>query len=642
MSVRGCRTTRGPMITVLCAMAIFASGAAAKHIVITYDVSGSMYRVGGQTKMTEDDIRRLNQHVLGLLFGPIPTESPHVVDQVTFVADGMTPLYSEGDEVTYVEVATSVRAAWTRRGEVTARDLRGILPDPNRVPAEFSGLNTNLKRARAQVYDRHYREGEETYWILVSDEDEDSSQDAGQEAGSLATVLRFEESHHLQSVFGMLVNEHVNVVARLVATGSPRGQGGALFVASAAQPSVPVKSIEFTRRDNGDVFESQPLVVVSSDAASHAYTCDTVMAQFVDGRGAPRGDPLPDVALGGDRPPRRFVLSLAVERYGPTASLRDIRLRVSYSHDGNVVMSPGVVVGATWRIDDVFVALSKRPTEPIDSLSLSAGPDGATWVSPKLVVNSSNPEIAAFALHQLFIRVLSKDEAVLDTREVEARPPGLGVPWQIVLPASKEGIDFEGNTIEVAVNYAFAGDAQKSSVAIAYSVKRDAPSALRWLLGLMAACVLVPLVIFGVKRLPFGRSPAVTIVLTQMDASRIGETQSRSFVLRKSARVDLRPGATSQNMDIGCPGYILHRGGGVFVLSRDGVSVPSRVRDGEEVQLQAADGETVWLRIDIVDVKAPRARSRGVDPLGSDAQLPTSAPSVRDASDAGPSSPLDL
>ena len=67
--------TRRVVMAVLCAMVSFPLGAAAKHIVITYDMSGSMYRVGGATKMTQDDVRRLNQYVMDLLFGPLPLEA---------------------------------------------------------------------------------------------------------------------------------------------------------------------------------------------------------------------------------------------------------------------------------------------------------------------------------------------------------------------------------------------------------------------------------------------------------------------------------------------------------------------------------------------------------------------------------------
>ena len=86
--------------------------AAAKHIIVIYDVSGSMVKLN-KDYMKSKDIRRVNEYLTDLLFtNTSQSLRDKVNDSYIKECDAAyvgKPLYQSGDTLTYAEYAETAR-----------------------------------------------------------------------------------------------------------------------------------------------------------------------------------------------------------------------------------------------------------------------------------------------------------------------------------------------------------------------------------------------------------------------------------------------------------------------------------------------------------------------------------------------------
>ena len=170
------------IVIVFLVLMLCLSATHAKHIIVVYDVSGSMIslRSDGKTNvyMKSDDIRRVNDYLTGLLFTDTSqslrdNDDTHIEEcEAAFVGK---PLYQSGDVLTYVEYAKRGNIK-INRSKVSRNEFQQQLPNPMNLKSSFPGLVSYLLRAEVEVYDELYRKDDnETYWGFVTDGDIDNS-----------------------------------------------------------------------------------------------------------------------------------------------------------------------------------------------------------------------------------------------------------------------------------------------------------------------------------------------------------------------------------------------------------------------------------------------------------------------------------
>ena len=88
---------------------VFSPMAAGKHIIVVYDVSGSMVKLGTTPYMESEDIQRVNEYLTDLLFtNTSQALRDRVNDSYIKKCDAAyvgKPLYQSGDILTYAEYA---------------------------------------------------------------------------------------------------------------------------------------------------------------------------------------------------------------------------------------------------------------------------------------------------------------------------------------------------------------------------------------------------------------------------------------------------------------------------------------------------------------------------------------------------------
>ena len=119
------------VISLLLLLILFLPAANAKHIIVIYDVSGSMHRHKGRTVMKSEDMRRVNDYLTGILFSDT-SQKISGRDSLTKACDppyAGKPLYQEGDFLTYCAYAVNRKCTKKQKG-MSRHEFQQLLPDP--------------------------------------------------------------------------------------------------------------------------------------------------------------------------------------------------------------------------------------------------------------------------------------------------------------------------------------------------------------------------------------------------------------------------------------------------------------------------------------------------------------------------------
>ena len=151
------------IVSVFLIFMLFSPMAASKHIIVIYDVSGSMVKLN-KDYMKSKDIRRVNEYLTDLLFtNTSQSLRDKVNDSYIKECDAVyvgKPLYQSGDTLTYAEYAEK-RDAKLNRAQVSKTEFQRQLPNPAVLQISFYGLVSYLLRAEVEVYDELYRDADD-------------------------------------------------------------------------------------------------------------------------------------------------------------------------------------------------------------------------------------------------------------------------------------------------------------------------------------------------------------------------------------------------------------------------------------------------------------------------------------------------
>ena len=279
------------------------------HVIIAYDISGSMYRLrdksGYKVFMKEEDFDRLNKYLLRLIFvGPPGSILPNDAEISSRLEP--QPLYTTSDHISLFTFHASQNDILKMQTAVSQEHLEEKLPNLWKQNP-FTGKESFVSRAEIHIYELSEQfydanPGEITYWIMVSDYDEDISTKYEKNPTEMKKLANLEEQYGTDAVYHLLVNRHVEVkVYRMLPMGAtapplPNKRGAKaggnppfqnFFIASHKSPNRPLTKIELSK--SGKWVKSEPLIVKSRDNLSGSFQPqDLTMLIASSGRKMPR------------------------------------------------------------------------------------------------------------------------------------------------------------------------------------------------------------------------------------------------------------------------------------------------------------------------------------------------------------------
>ena len=439
----------------------------AKHVIVIYDVSGSMIslKIDGRTNtyMESEDIRRVNDYVMGLLFTDTSQSLRDMDDSyIKECAPAYIgkPLYQTGDILTYAEYADQ-RYTKINREEVRQDEFQRKLPDSTKLKEAFHGQVSYLLRAEVEVYDMLYSaEDDETYWIFVTDGDIDNS---GKSDPGISSVLKqhakIEDAYYAPRIFGVFVNNHVKIEVRQI---QKTDKIRALFIANRTAPGKLVKNIQLSKDDTGQ-FISETLTIDTRNPEKSKFKLNSVNVEVVDKYNRPPQivgedntvgvlEVMP-VLLDGNSPPYEFRISFPTnpEIAAPGNALK---LEVTYSYDG-IDQKPYSVppLAYTAVIDNIYVSEADNPDEQISQLTLQFSED---MYHANLIIQSESPNKKAFKINQIQCHIQYKDGRKLCDAEVSTLPNGLAEPFNLLV-SKEDRLDWYGNKLLLDIDYEYEG-----------------------------------------------------------------------------------------------------------------------------------------------------------------------------------------
>ena len=391
------------------------SVANAKHIIVVYDVSSSMYKLniasGPSTRMESKDIQRVNDYLTNLLFTNVSqslldSDDAHIREcDADYVGQ---PLYQSGDIITYAEYAKR-RYPKLNRQQVSSDEFQAKLPDPNDLKRSFFGQTSYLLRAEVEVYEELFSENDETYWIFVTDGDVDrSAENDPNYSDILQRLTLIEDKYYDPMIVGILVNGHVKIEVRRIQMISE-----AIFIANTVTPNKLVEEI-ILKKDISGQFYSEPLFIDTNVSKKTKYKLNSVNVEVFDRNGNPlqfvnddsgvSTHTLLPVLLHGKTPPAKFQIPLPAN-----ANIIDagkLQLKVNYSFRG---------IDKTYKLyteyepvdSNVYISNlgNSKPVEKV-VLRLSEGSYRAS-----LVVRTESNNKTAFRIDQINCRILYEDNS---------------------------------------------------------------------------------------------------------------------------------------------------------------------------------------------------------------------------------------
>jgi hypothetical protein len=187
------------------------------RIMVTYDISGSMWRLSGEEMMDRAARARVNEYILSLLFnGHLSVQ--HERDFL-LKSGPDARIYNDGDRLTYLHFGDRVYSPGFRNKVNMAREqFLGFLPDPDRPRAVFgTDKRSEIKKLFAHIYQSYEtHQNEKFIWVLVSDEDEDRGSEGPPDPESERILTELEGKYTYDQIAGIIVNNHVRVKAFLI------------------------------------------------------------------------------------------------------------------------------------------------------------------------------------------------------------------------------------------------------------------------------------------------------------------------------------------------------------------------------------------------------------------------------------------
>ena len=599
------------IVSVFLIFMLFSPMAASKHIIVIYDVSGSMVRLGTDNYMQSTDIRRVNEYLTDLLF---TNTSQSLRDKAndSYIKECDPayvgkPLYQSGDILTYAEYAER-RDVKLDRTQVSETQFQGHLPDPMPLETSFYGMVSYLLRAEVEVYDELYRDADdETYWVFVTDGDIDNS---GKSDPGISSVLKrlaeIEDEFYSPMIFGVLVNNHVRVQVRKLRKST---EYKTIFFATPTKLGKPVEEIQLTK-DNQEKFISETLTVETRNPVESNFKLNSVNVEIVDKFNKPlqivkdnkfNVVVVPPVSLDGNPPPFEFRIQFPAHRE-IAAPGNALKLEATYSFKGEDKIHSPQPIKYTAVIDSIYVASLDSPEQQTKELNLDFSED---TYRADLVVQSESYDKKAFKVDQVRCYVQYKDGRKLCDATVPKEIERLGEPFYVEVPKG-DRLDWYGNKVVLEIDYRYEKEASsKETIEIPYKLVGGSTGFPMWLLWVFLVPVLCVLVFLLVRRII--PDPIVhSITLMEVREAGTPLREPSHFALENEMTLEFGPrGPNELRFDVGSDAFIHCRKKNLR-LFEDADDEEARILDLPETLTlrRSEDDDEVHVRCEILEIPA--------------------------------------
>ncbi len=603
----------------------FTSVANAKHIIVIYDVSGSMFRLRTgkdtyTTYMESEDIRRVNAYVTNLLFTNAAQPLRDIDDtyikecEAAYVSK---PLYQSGDVLTYAEYAKQRNEKISRR-TVNQAEFQSQLPDATRMTESFYGLVSYLLRAETEVYDELYREADDgTYWIFVTDGDIDNS---GKSDSGIAVILKrlaeIEEAYYAPLILGTLVNKHVKIEVRKI---QKRRDIDAIFIANQMKQDEPATKLSLSEDDAGQ-FISETLVVDTKNSEKAKFKLDSVAVEVIDKNGKPlqivneenevevlQVDP---VSLGGSPPPYELRIPFPATPELATPG-NQLKLEVTYNYDGVDKVHPAPLMNYTVVIDSVYISDLENPYQPAKRLDLVFAEDAYLV---ELVVRSESPNRGAFQIGRVRCHVQYKDGRKLCAANVSNTPDSLDKQFSVVVPKEND-LDWYGNKLVLDIEYTYDGNPRFATISVPFKLHGGGGGFPMWLVVIPLFILLVGALFFLIRQWIKPTQIEHQIGLAQVSAAGTLLGEKQYFTLTKETILAF--GADDNaglHFDVGSSAFLYCDDKAEIRLFEDADDEGRLLASQEQLVLRRGGDEAEEVRVDFEFVTDTSSRV-GVDGL---------------------------
>ena len=591
------------IVSVLLILFLFSPIAVAKHIIVIYDVSSSMYKLnvatGVSTKMESEDIRRVNDYLTNLLFTNASQslrdkDDTHIKEcDVAYVGK---PLYQSGDIITYAEYA---KKGYTKinRKQVRRNEFQRKLPDPMNLTESFYGKMSYLLRAEVEVYDLLNETDGETYWIFVTDGDVDRSAERDPNIGEvLKRHAAIEEKYDDPMIFGIFVNNHVRIQVRRI---QKRGDIDAVFIANRTSLNEPVKEIQLSKDDAGQ-FISETLIIDTKNADKAKFKLNNVNVEITDRFNEPLlGILVPPVPLNGNPPPYEFRIPFPAQPEIATPG-NALKLEVTYNYNGEAGVYP-VRMDYIAVIDSIYIAMLSDPDRRAKQLDL---PFSEGKFSENLVIESESPNKDAFQIDEIRCQIQYKDGRKLCDVSVLETTSRLGERFRLKVP-KQDHLDWYGNQLVFEIDYRYDGESKSATMQIPYKLQGGGAGFPLWLLWVLLVPLIVVVGYLLVRRLiPLIVPPPIVhhISLAEVSEAGTGLGETKFYTLKDRETLEFgQRGPKELQFDVGSEAFLYcDRKSLLFFADAD--DDDGHILDlPETLTFSQGEEDSVHIRCDIVD-----------------------------------------
>ena len=612
-------------ITVLVVFLICSPAAIAKHIIVIYDVSGSMIRLrtkdGVKTYMEAEDIRRVNDYLTDLLFTdvsqPLRDKNDSEIKPCEPAYVGK-PLYQSGDSLTYAEYAKQ-RSPKINRAQVRREEFQRELPNPMNLRGSFYGQVSYLLRAEVEVYNELYSEADgETYWVFVTDGDIDNS---GKSDPGIASVLKqlaeIEEEYYAPMIFSILVKDHVRIRVRRL---EKRNSIKSIFIATPTKSTEQVRQIQLSRDDEGQ-FISETLTIDTKNSAKSKFKLNNVNVEIIDkynkplqvenkddGFGVLEVTPVP---LHGNSPPYEFRIRFPTN---PVVVIPNnaLKLEVTYNYNGEDKIHSAPLMSYDAVIDSIYVSNIDNPEQQVKQLDL---PFSEGMYRGELIIQTESPNKNAFQINQVRCHIQYRDGRKLCDATMSPVKVGLGEVFRVEVPEA-DRLDWYKNKLVLDIDYQYNGATKSETIEIPFKLKNGFPM---WLMILL----LIPLSAGGyfllrwiIRRInprPVEYQVKVAEISTAGTLMKEGD-----FILQDGTILEFGPGDNDRlHFDVGSSAFLYCIENDILLFA-DANDDSGRILESTETLALKRGEDEVTIRFEIVSDDFDKSIDDGLLPLNKD------------------------
>ncbi len=619
------------LFTVLLVLIISCAApvAAAKHIIVIYDVSGSMFRLKTgkdtyNTYMEPEDIQRVNAYLTALLFTDAAQPLHDIDDTYIKQCDAAyvsKPLYQSGDVLTYAEYAKQRNEKISRK-QVNKAEFQRELPDAKRMKESFYGRVSYLLRAETEVYDELYREADsETYWMFVTDGDIDNS---GKSDTGIAAILKrlaeIEEEYYAPLLLSILVNNHVKIEVRKL---QKRRDIDAIFIANHKKPDEPAEKLSLSNDDAGQ-FISETLVIDTKNTEKAKFKLETLTVEVVDKNRSSLQVANEDnqvevlqvdaVPLRGSSPPYELRIPFPANPELATPG-NQLKLEVTYTYHGVDKVHQVPRMNYTAVIDSVYISDVENPHQPAKQSDLVFSDD--TYLV-ELVVRSESPNKDAFQINQVRAHVQYKDGRKLCAASVSNIPESLDTPFSVAVPKEND-LDWYGNRLALDITYTYDGNPRFATIGVPFKLQGGGGGFPMWLLViplLILIGVLIYLIVQRIKPQPIEHQ----IGLAQVTAAGTLIGEKRYFTLTKETILAFgQDDDAGLHFDVGSAAFLYCDENTEILLFEEADADEGRpLETHERLVLKRSEDEEVHVDFEIMTADSDSAPEEGPEPFPID------------------------